>query len=175
MAADRDRRRWDLRHRDGVAEPSAPFGWSHLPTDLTDRTGLDVAAGTGGVSLWAAARGMRMTAIDISGVGLRALADAATELDLSERITTVVRDLDHGLGTTDSFDLVVCRNFREPTLYPALRAAIAPGGWLSITVLRSGRFGADGAELLRAFADVGAVVDTATDDRAHHALFHRPA
>ena len=135
MAADRDRQRWDPRHAAGHATPSAPFGSAHLPEDLRGRTALDVAAGTGAVSLWAAGRGMHVTAIDVSPVGLDVLDRAAATLGLSPLVTTVCRDLDEGLGTSNTFDLVVCRNSRDPELYPALATAVSPGGWLSISVL----------------------------------------
>ncbi len=176
MAADRDRERWDPRHAAGRSEPSAPFGAAHLPEDLRGRTALDVAAGTGGVSLWAATLGMQVTAIDISPVGLGLLDQAAAALGLSALVTTVCRDLDEGLGTVVTFDLVVCRNFRDPDLYPALAAAVSPGGWLSISVLGGdGRFAAEADELPTAFADLGVPVDAGTDERAHHALFRRSA
>ena len=58
---------------------------------------------------------------------------------------------------TGGFEVVVCRRYRDPALYPALASALAPGGLLVVSVLSEvgageGRFHAAPGELARAFA-----------------------
>jgi hypothetical protein len=69
-----------------------------------------------------------------------------------------VHDLDQGLppGWTGPYDVVVCQRFRDPALYPVLRAAVAPDGLLALTVLsvvggRAGPYRAEPGELPAAF------------------------
>ncbi|MGD9529148.1 class I SAM-dependent methyltransferase [Pseudonocardia sp.] len=69
-----------------------------------------------------------------------------------------VHDLDQGLppGWTGPYDVVVCQRFRDPALYPLLRAAVAPDGLLALTVLsvvggRAGPYRAEPGELPAAF------------------------
>ena len=109
-------------HGTGVLAPSPWIvRWAHL---IAPRgTVLDVAAGGGRHARWLATRGHRVTAIDRDADAMAALADAAE---------TVTADIENGawpLGGR-SFDAVVVTNYLWRPLFPALRAALAPGGVL---------------------------------------------
>lgn len=155
-----DAERWDARHA-GVEDVGA------LPPDaLRGRTellpaggrALDVACGRGAVSRWLAARGFAVDAVDVSTVGLAAAAGPG--------VRTVAHDLDTGLPPSCSgpYDVVVCQRFRDPRLYPQLRAVLAPDGLLVVTVLSEvgdepGRYRARAGELRAAFAGLDVLVD----------------
>lgn len=112
---------------------------------------LDVACGRGGVAVWLARRGWLVDAVDVSPVGLAAGATTAPD------VSWIVHDLTAGLPGSGPYDLVVCQRYRDPALYPALAASLAPGGLLVITLLSEvdgsgGPFRAAPAELAVAFA-----------------------
>lgn len=106
---------------DAIAPSPWIVRWAHL---IAPRgTVLDVAAGGGRHARWLASRGHRVTAIDRDADAMAALADVAE---------TVTADLENGawpLGGR-SFDAVVVTNYLWRPLFPALRAALAPGGVL---------------------------------------------
>jgi len=128
---------------------------------------LDVACGRGAVARWLAARGFAVDAVDVSAVGLAAAAADDSDVRWWQR------DLDDGLpaGCTGPYDVVVCQRFRDPHLYPALVAALAPGGLLVITVLSEvddepGPFRARPGELRAAFGDLDVLLYREGDGEA---------
>ncbi|TCK22702.1 class I SAM-dependent methyltransferase [Pseudonocardia endophytica] len=153
-----DRERWDRRH----AVVSAPVP---MPPDaLRGRSGLlpaggaalDLACGSGQVAVWLALRGFAVDAVDVSPVALRGGAALAAAHEVTVR--WVESDLDDGLPD-GTWDVIVCQRFRDPALYPALAAGLAPGGLLVLTVLsevgdEGGRFRAAPGELLSAFDEL---------------------
>ena len=166
-----DRRRWDARH--AVADDVLPLPPHALRgrEDLVPTAGraLDVACGRGAVALWLAERGLAVDAVDVSPVGLE--AGARRGADRPVRWWTA--DLDAGLppGCTGPYDVVVVQRFRDPALYPALVAALAPGGLLVITVLSevdegTGPWRAPAGELRAAFADLDVLVHTEANGEA---------
>lgn len=155
-----DRDRWDATHRAlGAGAPAPPDALRGRPELVPGRgRALDVACGRGPVAVWLAERGLDVVAVDVSPAGLAAgaaLADAR-----GVRVRWVEADLDGGFPADDgTYDLVVCQRFRDPALYPALRAALAPGGLLVLSVLSEvgdagGRYRAAPGELLDAFGDL---------------------
>lgn len=96
---------------------------------------LDIAGGVGRHAIWLAQRGWRTRLIDISDVGIglaeknasRALGPVAKEF----LITAEVADLDsiQDFGR-EQYDLVLIFYFLERELFPALAAALKPGGFL---------------------------------------------
>lgn len=139
---DEDRVRWDAKHggaQPHVAPPELPPGVS---IDTLPRGGraLDVACGTGGVSIWLASeRDFAVTSLDISPVALGILDAAVRTSPRSMRVETMEADLMGSLPdqvlSAAPFDLVVCQRFRAPELYGQLAAMVAPGGMLVLTVL----------------------------------------
>ena len=84
---------------------------------------LDVACGHGRHVHWLAAAGHRITAIDRDPALLAPLAGLAT---------TVAADLEAGPWPLpgQAFDAVIVTNYLWRALFPALKAAVAPGGLL---------------------------------------------
>ena len=186
----RDRERWDAKHRAlGVGTPLPPDALrGHL--DLVPDAGraLDVACGRGAVAVWLAGRGLDVVAVDVSPAGLAAGAELATARQPPGRIRWVEADLDDGFPVEDGvedrvddrvYEVVVCQRFRAPALYPALSAAVAPGGVLAVSVLSEvgdtgGRFRAAPGELARAFAGLEVLAHHEDAGQAH-LLARRPA
>lgn len=104
-----------------------------LAGDLPPGRALDIGAGEGRNSLWLAARGWRVTAVDLSDVALGRLAEQAAEEGLE--VTTAVADIKEFLAGGEQFDLVVLANLHpDPTerdeMFARTAASLAPGGHL---------------------------------------------
>jgi 2-polyprenyl-3-methyl-5-hydroxy-6-metoxy-1,4-benzoquinol methylase len=121
-----DRAKWDARYAQGSAG-EAP-AWIDAPDLELPRGGraLDVAAGSGRIALWAARRGLEVTAVDVSPVGLAILSSAAAREGLA--IETVQVDLEQAELPAGPFSLITCFHYHQPSLWPALRSRLAPGG-----------------------------------------------
>jgi len=94
-------------------------------------TALDVAGGVGRHAIWLAQRGWRVKLLDISEVGVQQAAENAKQTGTASLITTEVRDLNtkQDLGR-EQHDLVIVFFFLQRDLFPALTAALNPGGIL---------------------------------------------
>ncbi len=129
--SEQDRIRWDERYRSGDG-PIASAGW--VPGWLEEIDGLlptcgpalDIAAGTGRVSSWLARRGLDVTAVDISPVGLAQAREAAAADGF--RLTTVETDLENQSLPAGPFQVITCFHYRQKDLFPAIRDCLAPGG-----------------------------------------------
>ena len=159
--------RWDARHAlvTGArpAPPDALRGREHLLP--AGGRALDVACGRGAVAAWLAARGFAVDAVDVSPVGLAAGARLAPE------VHWIRHDLTAGLPAAGPYDVVVCQRYRDPALYPALAAALAPGGLLVVSVLSrvgdsGGRFRAAPGELAAAFPGLDLLAHAERDGEA---------
>lgn len=156
-----DAERWDGRYEGrSTGDPARPKGLDGI--DLPDGGRcLDVACGLGEQSLWAAANGFDVLALDASPVAVASLSAAAS--GLGAVVDARVIDLDEGLPSdvTGGCALVICQRFRDPRLYPQLVGALAPGGVLVITVLSQvgaaspGPFHAPPGDLLDGFGASG--------------------
>ena len=89
---------------------------------------LDIAAGSGRLSLWLATRGLRVTAVDISAVGLQ-LAQCSAELQ-GLAIETVVSDLETEPLPQGVFQIITCFRYWQPELFPAIKGRLNDGGLL---------------------------------------------
>ena len=154
-----DAERWDARYTGLAAgDPSPPAGLEGISLPEPGVC-LDVACGLGRQSLWAAAHGFDVVAIDVSATAIGALRASAAERGLDGRIDARVVDLDDGLpaDVADRCTLVICQRFRDPRLYTALAGAAAPGGLIVVTVLSQvgatspGPYHAPPGELAHAF------------------------
>lgn len=136
-----DATRWDERHRHASAPTARAPEPVHERADLATfvpsaGTALDVACGTGDQALWLAERGLHVVAIDVSPVAIAALTAAAADLGLAGRIDARIVDLDAGLPPDPrSVDVIVCRRFRDPALYPRFVERLARGGIGIVSVL----------------------------------------
>jgi 2-polyprenyl-3-methyl-5-hydroxy-6-metoxy-1,4-benzoquinol methylase len=155
--------RWNERYAASPApSPRAPEALDRWPELASALPGsgrcLDIASGTGAVSLWLAQRGLEVTALDFSDVAIGRLEAAATASGLSGRLDARTVDLDQGLPEDlADLDVVVCQRFRDPALYRPIVDRLRPGGLAVVTVLSSvgaddpGPFHAAAGELSTAF------------------------
>lgn len=92
---------------------------------------LDVAGGVGRHAIWLAERGWRVKLLDISEVGIRQAEENAARTQTTDAITTEVCDLNtnQDLGR-EQYDVVLVFFFLQRELFPALAAALKPGGHL---------------------------------------------
>jgi len=166
--------RWDERYRATTpAEPRRPDGiqrWPDLDTQLpTTGRCLDIASGPGPVALWAAERGLEVTALDVSEVAIELLRAGAAALGYDARIEARVVDLDDGLpADLVDLDLIVCQRFRDPSLTTAMVERLRVGGHAVVTVLS-----AVGAEHPGEFhAPAGALWNEFSDDERCEVVHH---
>lgn len=123
--SDADREKWDARYRAEAPADRAPPRWVEAFDDVIPREGraLDVAAGTGRLARWAAERGLDVVAVDVSEVGLAKIGHP--------RVETMVRDLERDpTPPPGPFALITIFHYRQASLWPALREALAPRGIL---------------------------------------------
>ncbi len=100
--------------------------------DLLPNSGLalDLACGLGKNALYLAQQGLDVVALDGSSKGLAVLDQAANTLGLSARLQTLQADLDEYALPEAHFDLIVVVRYLNPPLFPAIAAALKPGGVL---------------------------------------------
>jgi SAM-dependent methyltransferase len=136
VSRDRDRRHaWEDRHRsdDAIAPPSA-FILEALDVlrtrhaAATPRRALDVASGRGRHALVLAGEGYDVVAVDFAVPALATLARTANARGLA--VACLAADVTAWPLPVARFGLVVVVDFLERALFPALRAAVAPGGAL---------------------------------------------
>ncbi len=137
--AEQDRIEWDRRWTEQRDLPRLVPAWvAELDTELPrSGRGLDVAAGAGRLAVAMARRGVDVTAVDISPVGLALAREAARDEGL--RLVTMVHDLENDGLPPGAYDLVCCFHYRQPGLFPAIREALTPFGCLlaEVATLRS--------------------------------------
>jgi SAM-dependent methyltransferase len=131
---------WEERYRDEDRV------WSGRPNPLLVRevalppgTALDLGCGEGGDAIWLAARGWRVTAVDVSATALRRGAEHAREADVAESVHWERHDLSRSFPE-GSFDLVSAQFLHSPVAADGEReailrraaAAVAPNGILLV-------------------------------------------
>jgi SAM-dependent methyltransferase len=126
-----DRAKWEARYRSGSRPHDGPPSsllrrW--LPKAAPPRA-LDVATGLGRNALQLARAGYRVDAVDISPTALREAARRARREGL-RGIRWIIADLDRWRPERGRYDVVVNAFFLNRRLFPALRAAVRPGGVL---------------------------------------------
>jgi len=129
---------WDRKYREGshaVREPDPFLLKAHRefvgPLFPAPGRALDVAGGAGRHALWLAARGWDVTLVDISGAGVAKARERAKKRQRGQgKIHFVVSDLNSYKFPRRRFDLVVVFFYLERRLFPALSAALKPGGLL---------------------------------------------
>ncbi len=96
----------------------------------TQGRALDLAAGAGRISGWLAARGLDVTAVDISPAGLELARQNLQAKGLT--VKTIEADLETQPSLDfigdGAFDVVTCFLYRQRDLFPAIRAKLQPGG-----------------------------------------------
>jgi tellurite methyltransferase len=126
--SDEDRLRWNAKWRDGPPRDVSPFVASLDALLPREGRALDVAGGPGHDALWLAERGLAVTLVDVSDVALaRARAEAAAR---GLTLATEVRDLELAGVPDGPWDLVVCLNYLQRSLFPCWPQVLAPGALL---------------------------------------------
>lgn len=157
------REKWDARY----AEPGWRMGREPKavlvaaePWLPTSGRALDLACGEGQTVAWLAARGLEVTGLDISPVGIEKARRWCEEHGVTADLR--VQDLVGAAIEPCSWDLITCLHYLDRALWPAMAAGLKPGGVLVVEVLtegsvkvghaRTSRFVAAPGELLAGFA-----------------------
>jgi len=101
-------------------------------SEAPGRNALDVACGTGRNTLYLAAHGFEVDALDISPVALQILTEQIHKATDLAPIHTRLVDLDDYIPPTSRYDLIIQSNFLDRRLIPHLATALTPGGLLII-------------------------------------------
>ena len=125
-----DRGKWDARYRKGshTSADVSPFLASLDEVLPRSGRGLDVAGGAGRNALWLAARGLDVTIVDVSEVGLSIARERAAAAGLS--LHTVCVDLEEEPFPEGPWDLIVSVCFLQRSLFATYPEVLAPGGLL---------------------------------------------
>ena len=141
LAGHPDRLRWNARYAAGPGPGFAPhplgallLGAGARPAGLQLPAGpvLELACGTSGSALLAAAAGRAVTAVDVSEVALRSLAAEAARRGLAGLVTVVHADLPAWAPPPGArYALVLCTRYWDAAVFAMAAAAVAPGGLLA--------------------------------------------
>jgi tellurite methyltransferase len=138
---------WDEKYRlTAAAQPAEPASIVGELLPLLPRgPALDVACGMGRHSLLLGTRGQHVTAVDWSGAGLEMLEARARAEGIPVRrinsaeqivkrhhggIDLVQADLEQLQLPENTFDLIVCVQYLQRSLFQELERALRPGGFL---------------------------------------------
>jgi tellurite methyltransferase len=137
---------WDRRYREGSHSSLEPDSflaeaYSRFLAQRSPGDALDVAGGAGRNALWLAQRGWRVRLIDGSEAGIALANENAPMLEARSgpaalprrrgRIETQLLDLNYvrSLGQSQ-YDLILVFFYLQRALFPAISAALKPGGLL---------------------------------------------
>ena len=138
---------WDAKHRLAAEAPSsepASIVRELLPL-LPVGPALDIACGTGRHALFLAARGQHVTAVDFSGVALDILEVRARSMRAPVRrrkslheagrsfrggLELIQTDLERAEFPERCYDLILCIQFLQRSLFPQMTRALRPDGVL---------------------------------------------
>jgi SAM-dependent methyltransferase len=128
-----DRIRWNARYaeREPPSFAAHPLAVQALAADLPDGPVADLACGTSGTALLAAAGGRRVTAVDVSDTALGMLRGEARRRGAERLITFVHADLAAWRPPSRRYALVLCTGFWSAPVFAAAAGAVAPGGLLA--------------------------------------------
>lgn len=117
---------------DGGIVTMAPARWLVDHGHLLPATGdaLDVASGSGRHAFWLSARGLTTLAVDRSATAIAGIRETAARLHLPLRADIVDLEADDATLPAAAYDVIVVVHYLHRPLFPALRAALKPGGIL---------------------------------------------
>jgi SAM-dependent methyltransferase len=109
-----------------------PSAWLRRFTPATTGTALDLACGSGRNLRWLQAQGWQVTGVD---------RDAAAVEPLRAQAEILLADIENGPWPLAgrAFDLVIVCNYLWRPLLDAIRASVAPGGWLIYETFADGQ------------------------------------
>ncbi|MEW5838826.1 MAG: methyltransferase domain-containing protein [Pseudomonadota bacterium] len=122
--------KWNARYA-AISAGAQDAAWvlrEHTHLLPADGDALDLACGLGGNVLLLAERGLKVSAWDVSAVAIERLRLEAARRSLS--LEAAVRDVVQSPPAPASADVIVVAHFLERALFPALLAALRPGGLL---------------------------------------------
>ena len=127
-----DRLRWNARYAGGFVPSFAPHPLAvrALTLDLPDGPVADLACGVSGSALMAAARGRRVTAVDVSELALGMLSDEARRRGLESLVTVIHADLAAWPLRPRSYALVLCTGWWDRDVFVAAADAVTADGLL---------------------------------------------
>jgi 2-polyprenyl-3-methyl-5-hydroxy-6-metoxy-1,4-benzoquinol methylase len=127
---------WNKKYSEGShssldPDPFLVSAYDEFLFDTTPGLVLDIAGGVGRHAIWLAQHGWRVKLLDIAEVGIKQVKENAKRAGTSRSISAEVCDLNamQNLGR-EQYDLVIVFFFLQRELFPALLAAIKPGGIL---------------------------------------------
>src|SRR4051812_24239222 len=128
-AEESDRLRWNARYAEHASFTAHGLAKRALPM-APEGPVLDLACGTSGSALLAAAQGRSVTAVDVSDVALGLLSDEARRRGLATLVTLVHADLVQWRPSSE-FALVLCTGYWDRALFGPAAEAVLPGGVLA--------------------------------------------
>jgi SAM-dependent methyltransferase len=130
--AESDRERWDARYREEGPRARTPSLFVTSLAGLLPARGraLDVAGGAGRHAVWLAGRGLDVTLVDVSPVGVEHARAAAREAGVA--LEARVLDLEREAPPPGPWDLVLVFHYLQRSLLPPLAGDLAPGGLLAL-------------------------------------------
>jgi 2-polyprenyl-3-methyl-5-hydroxy-6-metoxy-1,4-benzoquinol methylase len=128
--SDEDREKWDARYATPADAPESPSVHLVRLDDELPRQGraLDIAGGAGRHAIWLALRGLDVTLVDISPVGLELADKRAAELGV--KLSLDCRDLEQEPLPPGPWDVIVSSRYLQRALWLKMRQTLSPGGWL---------------------------------------------
>ena len=130
-----ERDSWNRRYTDGAhasfePDPFCLSAYEDFVNPLLPDAGvaLDVAGGTGRHAIWLAELRWKVTVVDISQVAFEKAQKKAEERGV--QIDFLVRDLTSWSPDRKKYDLLLVFYYLQRDLFPALEAALKPGGLL---------------------------------------------
>ena len=135
MNSEEQRAHWDLKYEQGLpslteADPFFISAYGQFVDQYFPNAGaaLDLACGLGRHALWLARRNWRVSAVDLSGVAIGELSQAALELNLN--LDLLVADAAEYKFEPSRFDLIVLFYHVDRDLFPKMVSVLKPGGLL---------------------------------------------
>lgn len=149
--ADEDRERWDRKYRQpGAAKTEPSAALVELSRWMPEGgRALDVAGGTGGNAVWLARRGLEVTIVDASPVGLGLAEEHARRSGVA--VAIVRADLEVDPLPPGPWALVLCCFYLQRELVPRMAEGLEPGGrlvWIHPTVTNLERHASPGPRFL---------------------------
>jgi len=117
---------WNQRYANAAHGTAAWVLHEHAHLLPAHGQALDLACGLGANALFLAERGLAVSAWDRSSVAIERVQAEAVARGLN--VTASVRDVVHQPPAAASFDVIVVAHFLARDLFPALLAALRPGG-----------------------------------------------
>ncbi len=120
---------WDERYRAGEHSPATPHPLlKSIADNVVPRDALDLACGAGRHAIYLAQEGWRVTAVDSSREGIRALRRRAD--DAGVEVDSVVADLESGEFQikVNAYDLICVFYYLQRDLFEPIKEGLRKGG-----------------------------------------------